>query len=326
MKVLVTGAAGYIGDAAVSFGLRFPYVEITAMDSLMYGGAYMRTNKRLKFVRGDIRDLRLMEKLVREHDAVLHLAAIVGDAACQANPELTTTTNLDATEHLAALCRAYDKSLIFASTCSVYGANNDELDEESPTNPLSLYAGTKLRAEDAVCDVDSHFIFRLGTLFGLSATYGRLRCDLVANIMTYRALSGQKLTVYGGDQWRPLLHVKDAGEIMMSAAISSRDSQLRVSPGTYILAHTNYKMIDLAQEILSACELPSDMLAVTEMPFEDQRNYKVSEERLGSVWQARRDLKSGLREMINIVKEGRIANLWNPAYHNAKWVQEAANV
>jgi nucleoside-diphosphate-sugar epimerase len=329
MKVLVTGGAGYIGDAAVNYLLNEGH-EVTVLDNLMYGHNYMRRHKSLTFIRGDITNVCLLRDLVSSHDSVLHLAAIVGDGACAANPEKTIRVNQIATYDIAAVCKDFDRRLVFASTCSVYGANNDSLDEDSPTNPLSLYAGTKLNAEKFVREVPRHYIFRLGTLFGLSTEHARLRCDLVANILTYKACSGEKLTVFGGEQYRPLLHVKDAGELMALAAVHTVSTEEPVlystsgrdKYGTYILARANYTILELAELILAACGRPLHQLEVTEIPFEDQRNYKVSSKRRGKFWLTERPLILGVSEMKKVIDEGRIADVWNVQHHNARYTKE----
>lgn len=320
-NILVTGGAGYIGDAAVGYLLDTGHI-VTVLDNLMYGNSYMRRHDNLSFIRGDITDRQLMSELVPKFDSVLHLAAIVGDGACATNPEKTIGVNRNATEHIATMCQLYNVRLVFASTCSVYGANNDYLDEDSPVNPLSLYAGTKLQAENAVRNVPKHYIFRLGTLFGLSGDHARLRCDLVANILTYKACLGEKLTVFGGEQYRPLLHVKDAGELMAFAAIREQREDDKGGFGTYILARANYTILELANTILGACNIPDSQLSVTDIPFEDQRNYKVAKDRRGSFWLTERSLFYGICEMKEALDEGRIANVWDIQHHNAKYTKE----
>ena len=323
MNILVTGGAGYIGDSAVQYLLGQGY-GVTVLDNLIYGGAYMRQHERLKFVRGDIRDEELVEDLVRKSGAVLHLAAIVGDGACQTDPELTTQVNEKATAYIAELCSTHDKAMTFASTCSVYGANNDLLNESSPTKPLSLYAGTKLRAEGYVSQVPRHYIFRLGTLFGLSTEHARLRCDLVANIMTYRVMTGQTLKVFGGEQWRPLLHVRDAGELMArSLSRTCGQHYPNGGNGTYILSFRNCTMLELARTVLAVCDKLPEQMEVTEMPYEDQRNYRVSSSRNGKFWMPRFTLFDGIAEMARTVREGRIADLWSASHHNARFSQQA---
>ena len=327
MKVLVTGGAGYIGDSAVEYLLNRGD-HVTVLDNLMYGHSYMRHHNNLTFVRGDITEQHLTNKLVYDNDAVLHLAAIVGDGACAANPERTIEVNQDATLGIANACFNYKKRMVFASTCSVYGANNNLIDEDSPTNPLSLYAGTKLKAEAYVRQVPEHYIFRLGTLFGLSTEHARLRCDLVANILTYKACLGEKLTVFGGDQYRPLLHVRDAGELMGLACSTVPFDATSRPPnayGMYILSDRNCTILKLAETILSVCDLPRTQLEVTEIAFEDQRNYKVSDKRRGKFWLTRFPLIVGIREIQKIVEEGRIANVWDVQHHNARYTKEVLN-
>lgn len=323
MKVCVTGGAGYIGDAAVKNLLDQKHY-VTILDNLMYGGMYIRQHPKLKFVCGDITDVNLLRELVPQHDAILHLAAIVGDGACAADPERTIAVNLDATVKIAELCVLYNKQLTFASTCSVYGASNEYLTEDSPTNPLSLYAGTKLKAEEFVREVPHHYIFRLGTLFGLSTEHARFRSDLIVNILTLKAVMGQKLTVFGGEQYRPLLHVRDAGELMSTSCVRkiSPFAKGKDTYGTYILARQNSTILEIAQIIASVCNIPFREIEITELPFEDQRNYRVSSSRRGNYWLTRIPLSIGVYEIAQVAKEGRIADVWNKAYHNAKYIEE----
>jgi nucleoside-diphosphate-sugar epimerase len=323
VRVCVTGGAGYIGDSSVEFLLSRGH-EVTVLDNLMYGQSYLRRHARLTFIRGDITDKTLMSELILHHNAILHLAALVGDGACAADPNKTVRVNQDATAHIASECKRLAKRLVFASTCSVYGANNDLLDEDSPTNPLSIYAGTKLEAEKHVREVEDHYVFRLGTLFGLSTDHARLRCDLVANILTYKACLGEQLTVFGGEQFRPLLHVRDAGELMAHACTRSPAGVVvndKGGPGTYILSSGNYTILLLAEQILAICGLPRSQMTVTEIPFEDQRNYRVSGERRGSFWLTRFPLAVGISEMKKFVAEGR-ANVWDVQHHNARYTKE----
>ncbi len=314
-KVLITGGAGYIGDCAVQH-LIWSGHTVTVLDNLIYGGAYMRRSPRLFFVRGDVRDKALVEREVLHHDSVLHLAALVGDGACAVNPQETIEVNEEATRHIAELCKKHNKRMVFASTCSVYGANNDLLDEDSPTNPLSVYAGTKLKAEKYVREVPEHYICRLGTLFGLGTEHARLRCDLVVNILTYKACSGQPITVFGGEQWRPLLHVKDAGEIMALCCVR----ELKTQPfGTRILYNSNWQILDVAKSIMQICSLPKDKLQVTDMRFEDQRNYRVKSKN-PYLRHRMRSLDKGIKEMADVMIQGRIANIWDDRFHNARYI------
>jgi nucleoside-diphosphate-sugar epimerase len=180
-KVLIVGGAGYIGGFLTDV-LRHEY-DVTVYDSLVYETRFL---KDIPFVNGDIRNTALLKRYLDESDIVIWLAAIVGDGACAVDPDLTLDINLRCVRWLMD---NYDGKIIFASTCSVYGANNNYLDETSGTCPLSLYATTKLDAEKAVLARPGNLAFRLGTLYGVGDSHSRIRMDLVANVLTYRAVS-----------------------------------------------------------------------------------------------------------------------------------------
>lgn len=314
-RILITGGCGYIGDAVVQYILENGD-EPVVLDNLMYGGSYMRP---VQFIGGDITDYKLIHKIMRKHggfDSVVHLAAIVGDGACAAMRERTIEVNQKATEVLVTECDDTNTRLIFASTCSVYGANNDLLNEESPTNPLSLYAGTKLEAEKFIEDcLDDYIIFRLGTLYGLSAEHARIRSDLVANILTYKATRGEVLHIHGGEQWRPLLHVKAAALAFWKAAtLKTKET------GTFILSEENYKIIDLAETIIKA--VGKGNIESTPRKFEDLRNYKVDTTKADNARLScsHYGLEHGIKEMSKALRDGRIADVWSPEFHNAKYI------
>ena len=312
-KILVTGGAGYIGDAVVQF-LLDRKCKVVVVDNLLYGGAYTRPG--MKFIYADVSDRfitipHILEK--EKPDAVIHLAAIVGDGACQIDSQRTINVNEESTKTLALLCARNNIRFVFASTCSVYGANNEVLNEDSPTSPLSLYAGTKLAAERLIQDkVPNHVILRLGTLFGMSTEHARIRCDLVANILTYLAAQNKTLNVHGGSQWRPLLHVRDAAEFFAQAALGFGD-------GLYVASKRNITIIELAKIVIE--QVGQGQIRTTERRFEDLRNYKVDNTKaydagfIPSI-----SLEEGINEMANVMKEGRIANVWSPQFHNAKYI------
>lgn len=317
MRVLVTGGAGYIGDCVVE-NLLDKGFEVTVVDKLLYTDTYLRPN--VEFYNYDILGPDFIHFLARRRfDSIVHLAAIVGDGACQANPELTAETNEEIVRHITEYIRYFSPTtrLIFASTCSVYGDNSEILNESSDTRPLSLYAGTKLNAEKCIEQLDNYVIFRLGTLFGMSTPFARVRADLVANILTFKSCEKKPITVFGGDQWRPLIHVKDVGRIF---AESVEDEYI----GDYILSAKNYKIIDVAKEIMTIAGPDGDLI-ITEAKFEDLRNYKVDNSKSLAVGcLARLSLADGVREMKEIFESGRIKNPWITQYHNAKFMKELA--
>src|SRR5439155_19931855 len=153
---------------------------VRVYDCMLYEDVYL---KPVDFVFGDVRDWDRLQPHLAWADSVVWLAALVGDGACSLDPALTREINVDSVERLA---RSFDRRIVFLSTCSVYGAQDDLLTEESATQPLSLYAETKLEAESILRPTGA-IVFRLGTLFGVGDSYSRIRMDLVANALTVKA-------------------------------------------------------------------------------------------------------------------------------------------
>jgi len=311
MKVLVVGGAGYIGGCTVDTLIGGSGHEVTVYDNLMYENMYL---KPVKFIAGDIRDPELYTDILPNYDAVVWLAAIVGDGACTVDPALTTEVNYTCVKRLVD---SYKGRIVFTSTCSVYGKNDAIIDEEAEPNPLSLYAKTKLQAEQYL--VENHkdyLIFRLGTLFGLSDQYSRLRLDLVVNILTKKATSGEDLTVFGGEQWRPLLHVKDVA----SAVAYGLDNSI---VGLYNLSYDNFTISELARTIQG--QIPGVNIVETDLAFEDMRNYKVKTDLFAATgWTPMWTLADGISELHTVMKEGRITNANNPVYNNHAYMKSRA--
>ena len=305
MKVLIVGGAGYVGGGIVD--LLGESQEVRVYDSLIYEESY---RKDVPFVYGDIRDQDLLKQQLNWADAVIWLAALVGDGACAINPKLTFEINANS---LGWLKKNFQGRIVFLSTCSVYGAQDAVLDEESETNPLSEYASSKLIAEETLNDTDS-IIFRLGTLFGVSDRFARIRLDLVVNVLVTKALLEKKMSVFGGEQWRPLLHVNDVA----SAIDKTLDSNMK---GIYNLHYENYKIIDIAEEI--AEKVPDSVIETTPMPFQDSRNYRVSSDKLinESNFKPSFDLSVGIDEIYNLISEKRIKDVNDPRYSNQSFLQ-----
>jgi len=306
MKILVVGGAGYVGGGIVD-KLSQEH-EVTVYDSLIYETSY---RKKVNFILGDIRDTTKINNILDGFDVVVWLAALVGDGACAINPDLTYEINSESVKNLV---ENFDKRIIFLSTCSVYGAQDGVLTEDSGTNPLSEYASSKLKAEEYLKDSDA-LIFRLGTLFGLSDEFSRVRLDLVVNILTAKALIDKKISVFGGEQWRPLLHVND-----VSNAIS-HCLKTDVS-GIYNLHHKNYRIIDIAREIEN--KVKDVELEVTPMSFEDARNYQVSSQKLldETGFEASIELINGINEIYDLIFHNRIKDITDPRYSNQNFLQK----
>ena len=306
MKVLVVGGAGYVGGGIVD--KLSQNHEVTVYDSLVYETSY---RKNVNFILGDIREYDKLNKILNDFDVVIWLAALVGDGACAINPELTHKIN---SESIKNLVKNFDKRIVFLSTCSVYGAQDGVLTEESETNPLSEYASSKLLGEEYLKDSNS-IIFRLGTLFGISDQFSRVRLDLVVNILTAKALMEKKISVFGGDQWRPLLHVKDVA----NAIDQTVDTSLN---GIYNLHYKNYKIIDIAEKIKE--KIGDVEIDITPMSFEDARNYQVSSEKLEgeSKFKAEIGLEQGIDEIYELILNNRIKDINDPRYSNQNFLKE----
>lgn len=301
MKVLIVGGAGYIGGALTDILLKTDH-ELRVYDALMYEEAYL---KDVPFVLGDIRNRKHLKKHLQWADAVVWLAAIVGDGACALNPEITTVVNEESVKWLAD---NFDGRIVFMSTCSVYGARDGELDETSPTNPLSVYASTKLAAEQHLKNKNA-IIFRLGTIFGLGDRYSRIRMDLVVNTLTARAIIDGRLKVFGGEQYRPLLHVRDAAQAVA-------DNLNTKHTGIYNLHKENVKILDLAREVEKY--IPDVDMEIVDMKFEDARNYRaVSKKAIKTFgFKPKLAVADGVKEVKKLIEDGRLKDINNPRYSN----------
>ena len=306
MKVLIVGGAGYVGGGIVD--LLSKENEVTVYDSLIYENSY---RKNVDFIFGDIRDYKKINNILDQYDAVIWLAALVGDGACAINPALTHEINSETVKNLA---KNFKGKIVFLSTCSVYGAQEGILDESSEVNPLSEYASSKLIAEKYLADSDS-IIFRLGTLFGIGDKFSRIRLDLVVNILTTKAYIDKKMSVFGGEQWRPLLHVKDVA----NAIAHTLETQTN---GVFNLHYKNFKIIEIANEIKN--KISDVEIETTPLPFQDARNYQVSSDKLRDAtgFQATVDLTQGINEMYELISSNRIKDINDPRYSNQNFLQK----
>jgi nucleoside-diphosphate-sugar epimerase len=305
-NVLVVGGAGYIGGHVTDRLAEAGY-NVRVYDNLLYEEKYL---KPVDFVRGDILDRQRLQPHLDWADAVVWLAALVGDGACSLNPSLTEQVNL---ESLRWVVRHFDRRLVFMSTCSVYGAQDGILDEDSPVNPLSLYAKTKVEAEKVVAPANS-ITFRLGTIFGVGDRFSRLRLDLVVNLLTVKACLYRRMSVYGGAQYRPLLHVRDVAEaIVPNIATNHR--------GVYNLLSANMTILEAAEKIAEL--VPGVAIERTDLKFQDARNYQVTGAKAEATFAFKPNLTvyDGIREIKTLTEQGRIGDVYNTRYSNAEFLR-----
>ncbi len=307
MNILVVGGAGYIGGAVTDL-LKKSEHNVKVYDLLIYEESY---RKPVEFIYGDIRDYSLLSKHTKWADVVIWLAAFVGDGACQLNPELSFDINTNSVKWLS---ENFDGRIIFLSTCSVYGAQLGELDENSTTNPLSVYAASKIKAEEFLKDRNA-LIFRLGTIFGVSDLFSRIRMDLVVNILTLKAANDGKLTVFGGDQFRPLLHVKDVARAIV-------DNLETNHTGIFVLHRQNVRIIDLAYQVRN--HFPDAEMIVNDIPFQDTRNYRVNGEKAKTIlgFKSKYSIDDGIEEIKELIESKRIKDLANPRFTNQIFLKQ----
>lgn len=323
-KVLLIGGAGYIGSALVPKLLNSGY-RVRLLDVFLYGReplGELVNHPNLEIVEGDFRQVEKVVSAMRDVGSVIHLGGLVGDPACALDEELTTEINLVATRVIAEVARGEGvKRFIFASTCSVYGASDGILDENSGLNPVSLYARSKIASEKVLNDIRgsgfSPVILRFGTIFGLS---GRTRFDLVVNLLTAKAVFDGKITLYGGDQWRPFVHVDDAARAVMAvleSPLERVDGQI-FNVGGDDLNYTLRQVGELIQRMVPSAEL-LDLGADG-----DRRNYRVDFSRIRQIlgFVPKWKLEEGIAQVIEAIRSGRVQDYTQARYSNVKFLRD----
>ncbi|APZ94734.1 NAD-dependent epimerase/dehydratase family protein [Fuerstiella marisgermanici] len=325
-SVLVVGGAGYVGSELVRQLLSSGY-QVRVLDLQLFGLeplADLLNNKRLQVQKGDFRNIEHVTKALRGMDAVVHLAAIVGDPACAIDEDTTIAVNYQAARMMAQMARANGISrFVFASTCSVYGAadGKGEISEGGALNPVSLYATTKIDAEQALLetadDVFQPTLLRFGTAYGLSH---RPRFDLVANLFSAQAVTSGKISVFNGHYARPFIHVRD----MARACHLCLEAPLRlVGNETFNVGDEsqNYTISELGQMV--AQHVPGTQVEESS-DDSDPRSYRVSFDRIRSTlgFRASVDVSEGVLEMVEAVRDGHVGDWRDPIYSNSLQMKE----
>jgi len=311
VRVLVTGGLGYLGSVLVAKLIERGY-EVKVLDLMLYGNHLAKKDGGFELIKGNLRDDKILQRAMDGVEAVIHLAGIIGDAAANLDMELTIDVNYLATVRLADLCSKRDVKLIFSSTCSVYGTQPNQLiTEKSKTAPLSLYAFSKLLSEEAIrrrCK--RYVIFRLGTMFGLSP---RMRFDLVVNRFIAQAIQDGEIRVYGGEQYRPFVHLQDVSEYFVKAL----DGDVS---GTYNIGGNNYRIIEVAELLRKklGCKV------VIEKEQKDPRNYAVDSTLAKETFGNRNfiEIDWAVDEIKTAYSRGIIKDYKAPVFDNEKWLRQ----
>lgn len=323
-RVLVTGGAGFIGSHLTRLLLDRGY-HVRVLDRFDYGrnGLANLRHPRLEIVQGDICNTRDLYQAMRDVDGVIALAAIVGDPACNLDPEETVNLNYTATKLLVDACNFHGvRRLVFASSCSVYGASNqDLLTERSRLNPVSLYARTRVLSENIIFDRYDDVepvVLRLSTVFGLSP---RMRFDLVVNTLTVRAVVDGRISIFGGDQWRPNVHCRDAARAFMLAL----EAPARVVAGEIFNVggeSLNHKIGEIG---LMVARTVGGVDVAIQDEINDPRDYRVSFEKirraLGFVPEM--SVEDGIREVAEAVRrDAALQHYQSPVYSNVQALRQ----
>ena len=317
--VYVTGGAGYVGAVLVPKLLAAGYV-VRVLDLFIYGDVLPK-HERLEEIKGDLRDTALLQKTIPGSDAVIHLACISNDPSFELNPALGKAINLDAFEPLVQISKAAGvKRFIYASSSSVYGVKSEpNVTEELPLEPLTDYSRFKMLCEEIFQKYYSPdwtcCTIRPATVCGYSP---RLRLDLTVNILTNHAINKGKITVFGGDQLRPNLHIEDMTDLycrLLEAPAAQIDRKI------WNAGYHNHKVSEIA--VLVRQVVGKDVGIVTE-PTNDNRSYQVNSDKIAREFgfQPRHTVEQAIRDLKENFAAGKIPNsLTDARYYNIKTMQ-----
>lgn len=325
--VLIVGGAGYIGSLLAERLLHSGY-KVRVLDSLLYGREALRSVENhpdFQLMVGDARNMQDMVRAVLGVDAIVHLAAIVGDPACEQDRASALEINYGATRMLIEVAKGHGvERFLFASSCSVYGATDDEVDERSEVNPISTYAQTKVDSERALLSAQTDAfhptILRFATVFGLGF---RPRFDLVVNLLSARARQDGKVTIFNGQQWRPFIHVRDVVE----AIVVALESPVRIVSGEI------FNVGDVRQNhtLQQVAEIISDVFpgtTVEHIENSDRRNYRVNFDKIRNRlnFEARFTVREGVEELKKAFDQRYILDYKDLRYHNQRFLEIAGVV
>jgi nucleoside-diphosphate-sugar epimerase len=325
-QVLVIGGAGFVGSVLCRELLDRGH-RVRVLDALLFGAAPLEAllaQPGFSLLAGDTRDARALGEALDGASALVHLGELVGDPACAANEALTRQINGAATRRvIEAAVGSSVRRFVYTSSCSVYGAAAGVVDEASPPDPLSPQARFKLAAEAALLARGGPgfepVVLRLASLFGLSP---RPRFDLFVNQLAARAASGRRVDVFGGGQWRPFLHVRDAARAIACVLEAPRAS---VAGRVFNVGGDaqNHTLQGVAEAI--ACVVPEARLVRRDLT-PDLRSYRVSFARIAGAlgFRPTRDLAVGVSEIVAALRSGQIGDFAAPRFHNQEALADPA--
>ena len=316
-KIFITGGAGYVGAALTPYLLSKGYA-VTVFDLMIYGEEVLNKHGKLKIIKGDIRDKDLLKKTISGHDVVIHLACISNDPSFELNPRLGKSINLDPFEPLVKISRESNvKRFIYASSSSVYGLKDEkEINEEVKLEPLTDYSRFKVECEKILqkykTDDFTPVILRPATVCGYSP---RQRLDVVVNILTNLAYNKRVISVYGGKQLRPNIHISDmvnVYEVLIEAEKSL------VSGEIFNAGYENRSVLDLAKLVK---EVIGDDIELKTFPTDDNRSYHISSTKIKKIlnFDSKFTIKDAIEDLQKAFKKNLLPNsLTDEKYFNIK--------
>ena len=320
--ILVTGGAGYVGCVLVPKILQKGY-NVVVVDTMWYGEEGLNKVKdddNLEIIKGDIRDTLLLDKVTKKSDIVVHLASISNDPSFDLNPELGKQTNYDAVINLVKSSKKNAvERFIYASTGAVYGVKDDpKVTENLTLNPLTDYAKYKALGEKILFDeVDDNFVgttIRSATVCGYSP---RQRLDLVVNILAAHAINNRVITVFGGEQKRPNIHIDDATNCYMKLVEADSD---KINGEVFNIGTENHKVMELAIMIK---DIIGDDVEINRKDVIDQRSYHLSAEKIRKTlgFVNKKTVKDAVIDLENAFEEDKIPNWKDIKYYNVKKIK-----
>ena len=319
-KILITGGAGYVGSALTEHLLLKGH-KVTVIDLMIYGEDVLKKNINLKIIKGDIRDRNLLEKEMPQHDIVIHLACISNDPSFELNPKLGKSINLDAFTPIVEIAKKNQiKKFIYASSSSVYGIKNEpEVHEEMSLQPLTDYSKYKVECENILKKYESDnftpTIIRPATVCGYSK---RQRLDVVVNILTNLAFHKKEISVFGGKQLRPNIHIKDmvnAYEVLINAP------KVKISGEIFNAGYENFTVLELAEKVK---EVIGDEVNIKFQPNNDNRSYHISSKKIKKIlnFESQFTITDAVKDLKHAFVNGLLPNSLNDEkYFNIKRMQ-----
>ena len=328
MLVLVTGGAGYVGSRLVPKLLGDGHA-VRVMDNFWFGNAGLpENNDSLKLIKGDIRDTAAVASAMAGCNAVLHLACLSNDFSANLDVELSEAINIASMEPFVrtAISQGVQR-IIYCSSSSVYGINDaPEVTEDMPCVPLTLYNRSKMLCEEVLAKYRKDFgcvtVIRPATVCGPAP---RMRFDLTVNVMTMHAVLKREITVFGGEQKRPNLHIDDMCDVYQMLLKATYE---KVHGETFNVGRQNLKVREIAEliKVVVEREMPGAPVKVNVQPSQDNRTYKINSDRIKNVlgYEPKRSVEQAIVDICTHFQMGRWKDaLTNPEYSNVlQYVQK----